>query len=337
MVIARDPAEESSAGDHTDWGGRSPRWAGVHSEYVPVGGTRAHLLRADAGRQARKDAPAHLLIHPMAAAGSMWLDVMPALAAHAPVLAPDLPGGVVGRTDAPHPRAVRPAPSARFLRALLDTLGVAKVVVHGWSYGGLVAVLLAHELGERAEGLVLANPALPRPLSTTERLAWQTVGRLAVAVGTAISPLLRLLGPSIVERKQHVARTGFDTGASTVAGGDFSRVAPENIELLVDDQLGELGEHPERLSSGVAALAAAVSAQFIDRAPAAQAIDALTVPTLLLWGGQDPIVDRPAMDHLLAHQPNWELHTFPSAGHLLPWELPDAYAHTVALWQAGTR
>lgn len=336
VVIARSPANDTDVPEHADWGSRSPRWAGVRSEYVPVGGTRAHVLLADATRQAPRDATPHLLIHPMAAAATMWLDVLPALAAHGPVLAPDLPGGVVGRTAAPHPRAVRPAPSARFLRALLDTLGVEKVVVHGWSFGGLVAVHLAGALGDRVEGLVLANPALPRPLSTAERLGWQTAGRLAVALGTGLTPALRLFGQSIVERKRKVAHEGFATGKLAVAGGDTSRVARENIELLLDDQLGELREHPERLATGVNALAAALGAQFIDRAPTQDLIDALTVPTLLMWGGQDPLVDRPAIDYLLAHQPTWELHTFPSAGHLLPWELPDAYAHTVALWQAAT-
>jgi len=94
-----------------------------------------------------------------------WLDAIGPLTAHGPVVAPDLPGSVLGRTASPHRRAPRATPSARFVRAFTRALGLDRVVVHGWSFGGLVAVLFADQAPELVERLVLADPALPFPLS----------------------------------------------------------------------------------------------------------------------------------------------------------------------------
>lgn len=46
--------------------------------------------------------------------------------------------------------------------ALLDTLGIERVAVNGWSLGGAVATEVAHRLGPRCAGLVLTCGASPR-------------------------------------------------------------------------------------------------------------------------------------------------------------------------------
>jgi pimeloyl-ACP methyl ester carboxylesterase len=83
----------------SDWGERSPRWAGIRSQTAEVCGSSVHFLTADA---ARPEAPAHLLVHGMAGSATNWLDTIRPLTAHGRVIAPDLPGtgwtGLSGRT-----------------------------------------------------------------------------------------------------------------------------------------------------------------------------------------------------------------------------------------------
>ena len=47
------------------------------------------------------------------------------------------------------------------------------------------------------------------------------------------------------------------------------------------------------------------------------------VPALLLCGDQDPLIERPVIDNLIARRPDWDLRTFESAGHLLPLGVAD--------------
>jgi pimeloyl-ACP methyl ester carboxylesterase len=311
-----------------DWGERSPRWAGVRTELVDVHGTSVALLRAEAGPAAPADAPTQLLVHPMASGAVFWLDVLPALTAYGPVIAPDLPGAVLGDTAAPHPHAVRAEPSARFLRALAAALGLDRLVVHGWSFGGLVAALFAARRPELVERLVLTDPTLPGPLGTAERLGWQTLGRAALAVGPALAGgLVRACGPAMVDAKLRPGRVD-------VAG--LARCSPE-LRALVTERLGGLRGRPRTLLDGLGAFASAVSAMYVDRRAAQDAVDRIGAPTLLLWGDADPLIERSVIDSLAARRPDWRLHVFPGVGHLPPWEVPDDYVRVVGDWLGHPR
>src|ERR687897_1878903 len=102
-----------------DWGEHSERWAGVISEVANIGGVRVHYLRTDAAG-APRDAPPHLLVHPLGSGSWSWMDVIGRLAAHGAVFAPDLPGA--GRTRPVDPRAGRAEHGARFLADLCHAL-----------------------------------------------------------------------------------------------------------------------------------------------------------------------------------------------------------------------
>lgn len=321
---------------YADWGERSARWAGIRSEVVDVCGTGVHLLRAEAGPEAPADAPVQLLVHSMSSGGMVWLDVLGPLTAYGPVIAPDLPGAVLGHTAAPHPSAVRAEPSARFLRALTSTLGLDRLVLHGWSFGGLVAVLFADLEPVRVERLVLVDPTLPGPLSTSERVAWQTVGRAGLLVGPAVlGGLVGLFGSALVDAKQRYARQQtLPGGRLDTEGGGLPRCSAE-LMTLVNEHLGALRSQPHRWRDGIAAFASAVSAMYVDRRPVQEAIDRLTTPTLLLWGDQDPLIGRAVIDYLVARRPDWDLRIFEKVGHLPPLEIPQVYTDTVGEWLNG--
>jgi pimeloyl-ACP methyl ester carboxylesterase len=321
-----------------DWGERSPRWAGIRSRTVEVCGSSVHFLTADA---ARPEAPTHLLIHGMAGSATNWLDTIRPLTAHGRVIAPDMPGTLAGHTASPHRSAARAEINARFLRAFTATLGLRDVVAHGWSMGGLVALLFADLAPERAGGLVLVAPTLPGPLSATQALGWQTLGRLTVSAGSPVlRGLLRLTGRRLLDLQKRRYATPEALSAYDLAylGGDPSRLS-HDITALWAEELDEIRAQPDRLPDAVTAFASAVSAMYVRRRPVQEAIDRVAVRTLLLWGDRDPLIGRPVIDDLAARRPDWSLHVFESVGHLLPFEVANAYADVTGEWcrSAGHR
>jgi pimeloyl-ACP methyl ester carboxylesterase len=315
----------------SDWGARSPRWAGIRSQTVEVCGSSVHFLTADA---ARPGAPAHLLIHGMTGSATNWLDTIRPLTAHGRVVAPDLPGTLAGHTASPHRRAARAEINARFLRAFTATLGLRDFVVHGWSMGGLVALLFADLAPERVGGLVLVAPTLPGPLSAAQALGWQTLGRLTVSAGPPVlRGLLRLTGRRLLELQTRRYATPEAMSAYVLAhlGVGPSRLS-RDITALWAEELDVMRAQPDRLPDAVTAFASAVSALYVKRRPVREAIDRVAVPTLLLWGDQDPLIGRPVIDNLIARRPDWDLRTFESVGHLLPLEVASAYADVVGAW-----
>lgn len=290
-------------------------------------GTSVHYLRADADADA---AAAHLLVHPLGAAGTFWLDLMGPLRRYGNVLAPDLPGTLCGHTATPSVRAACIGPNARFLRAFASAVGVDRVVVHGWSMGGLVAMRFAAIAPDRIRGLVVANSALPGPLSVGQRLGWQTLGRLALTVGPVLArALVRLWGRRAIDWK--LAYLQGLTPSPAALGGDPSRITAENMALW-RDQLAELRTNPNAMGLAVTAFASVVWEIFVDQRPTLAAIDRITAPTLLLWGEEDPLVERATVDRVMARRPDWTLHGIAGAGHVAPLEVPDRYVDAVGQW-----
>jgi pimeloyl-ACP methyl ester carboxylesterase len=317
-----------------DWGARSPRWAGIRSETLKVGGTSVHYLRAEAGANAPADAPTHLLVHPMAAGGTFMLDLIGPLTAFGPVIAPDLPGSIFGHTVTPRHRAARLESSATFLRAFTGELGLERVIVHGWSMGGTVAMKFAAASPDRVGRVVLANPTLPARLTARQWLGWQTLGRLAVLVGPPLARgLVRLWGPPVIDRK--LAALGKSEKLAG-AGGDLSRIPAESVKLWTE-QLADLRAHPQLMGAAAAAFASATAGMFIHRRRTLHIIDGVMAPVLLLWGDQDPLIERAMIDDILARRPDWEFHLLESAGHMAPLEMPEDYAEAVGRWLRDAR
>jgi pimeloyl-ACP methyl ester carboxylesterase len=311
--------------DGYDWGQRCPRWTGLRSQLLPLGGGRVHLLRADAAASAPPCAPTHLLIHSMGAGSWSWLDAMGPLSALGPVLAPDLPGS--GWTPPVRRQDPEAGASARFLRDLLEQLGLERVVIHGHSMGGLVAVLLAQLDPGRTWRMVLAAPALAAaPDDGPQRLT-----RLAL---WAAPPALRLMARlSLPGKARSLQQWRTDPAASPLAraGGDPARISPEMFELLLE-QLEAIRTVPWRVDSGVTAFLSTARAMTVGQREIGEAIDEVTAPTLLLWGEQDQVLPKVLMEALLARRPDWTLERLSGVGHLLPWEIPGLYAQAVGRW-----
>jgi pimeloyl-ACP methyl ester carboxylesterase len=113
--------------------------------------------------------PVVLLIHGITSSSATWDPIIPALAEHAHVIAPDL----LGHGDSDKPRGDYSLGAfASGLRDLLEHLGHERVTVVGHSLGGGVAMQFAYQYLERCERLVLVSSGgLGREVSWVLRAA----------------------------------------------------------------------------------------------------------------------------------------------------------------------
>ncbi len=236
--------------------------------------------------------PAVLLLHGIGDSSATWRDLIPRLARDHTVIAPDLLGH--GASD--KPRAdYAVAAYANGMRDLLGVLGIDRVTVVGHSLGGGVAMQFAYQFPERTERLVLVG---------------------AGGVGREVNPLLRLMTlpgaelslatlqlPGVKQHLGLLARLAelTDTGLGEDAR-DLMRVATSFPDATARRAFGRTLRAVVDWRGQVVTM--------LDRCYLAAGM-----PTLLLWGGRDPVV--PVRHALRAHHamPGSRLVVFPDAGH----------------------
>lgn len=293
-----------------DWGQRTPRWTGITSRVVDVGGTRVHYLRA--GGQGA--GPTHLLIHPMGTGAWPWMDVIGLLAAEGLVIAPDLPGS--GRSRPVRRGAADVFAGAQFLDHFTAALGIDRLVVHGHSMGGLVGGLFAARVPDRVERLVLTSAPLPGlPDPPRFPAAWRVGLRILRPVADV------LVGAGLRLKAEAWRRRVVDRDPRL--GTEMSRLSAELLALAAEE-VGRLGL-PWRVEGAVDAAMAVLRALTVDEARTREALDSIQAPTLLLWGADDRVIPQRLVDDVEAAHPGWSSRTIDGVGHLLPAESPDVY------------
>jgi pimeloyl-ACP methyl ester carboxylesterase len=264
--------------------GDIPHVAGVEHRFVDAGGLPTHVALAGKG-------PPVLLMHGWPQHWYMWRDVIPLVAAHARVIAPDFRG--FGWSEVPR-AGYEKDQLKRDVLALLDELGVGELTVAGHDWGGYVGFLLALEQPERIKSL-LALSMLPPWRSRDLRIALDA-WRLAYMPLLAAPGLGRHVGRSLAARGLPVrdpflARLGDERGAAT-----------------------------ERLyrSFLTRELAPLVRGRF-------SASD-LRVPTRLVAGSRDVVISERALRDLAAQSDLVELELLPDASHFVVDERPELVA-----------
>src|SRR3954468_17230889 len=116
-----------------------------------VGGVKLQYLTAGRG-------PAVVLLHGYAETSRMWRPLMPRLAEHFTVIAPDLPG--IGGSDIPKDGLDMTHAAIR-IHDLVKGLGIEKAVVVGHDIGLMVAYAYAAQFPAETEKLVLMDAFLP--------------------------------------------------------------------------------------------------------------------------------------------------------------------------------
>jgi haloalkane dehalogenase len=241
-------------------------------------------------------APAVLLLHGYPESSYMWRDVLDPLAAagfHA--VAPDL----AGFGDSPPGDPGTWSRHVTLLEEFARTVGIerAAIVVHDW--GGLIGLRWACDRGDLATALVISNTGFfpdGRWHGFAEALRTPGQGEELVdgMTGEAFAQLLGSLS-------EHI-------GAETAAEyykcfGDPERRRAQ-LELYRSGEFSELGAYEGCLA-------------------------ALGVPTLLLWGADDPFAPVAGAYRFRREIPHAELVVLEGSGHFVVEDVPEAYAAAV--------
>jgi len=211
-----------------------PALPGVRHRHVDARGLRFHVAEAGEGT-----GPPVLLVHGWPQHWWMWREVIPRLAADHRVVAPDLRG--LGWTDAPDGPYDKQT-LADDLLAVLDSLGLAKVVYVGHDWGAFAGQLLALAAPGRVERLVVCSvpdlwarrqldprPALGMlhmpPLSASHLLVpavARTVMQLGGMPGSPEPYLERLRDPARARASVGYYRTFLTRELPALAAGRFA-------------------------------------------------------------------------------------------------------------------
>jgi pimeloyl-ACP methyl ester carboxylesterase len=259
------------------------------------------------------DGPVLLLVHGMAGNSLTWRHVMPALAQQFTVLAPDLLGQ--GQSDKPRGDYSLGA-HANTLRDLLDALGYERATLVGQSLGGGVVMQFAYQFTERCERLVLVNSGgLGREVTHYLRV-------LTVPGFESIFPLF--CAPWLRDSGNRVA---------TWLGRAGVRPTPVHQEIWRSyASLANAGNRRAFFRS---------LRDVIDLS--GQAVSALgrlhrvaQLPTLIMWGAQDPFI--PVSHAIAAHAaiPGSRLEIFDGVGHYPHCEAPERFVQVLVDFIAST-
>lgn len=188
------------------------------------------------------------------------------------------------------------ANAALFVRGLMRRLGLRRADVLGYSWGGLLAQQLAAQHAGTVRKLVLACTSL---------------GALAIPSGLRVTA--RLLTPRRYHAPGYLAAIAPET-----FGGKFRR-----DPALVDAEAARRMSHPPSWWGYALQLIAAGTFSTFPLAPL------IRHPTLILAGGDDPMV-KTLNQHILHRVlPNSELRILENAGHLLLLDSPETSARII--------
>lgn len=257
--------------------------------------------------------PVVLLVHGITSSSATWDPVIPALADHVHVIAPDLYGH--GSSDKPRGDYSLGA-FAMQLRDLIEHLGHEQVTIVGHSLGGGVAMQFSYQYPERCERLVLVDSG-----GFGSEVSW------ALRAGTL--PGAELVLPVIANR--HTRNAGLT--ALRLLGRLPLSPRPSLVEFARG--YGTLAESPAR-SAFVHTLRSVVE-------PGGQKVTAtdrlyLTEgrPTLIVWGAQDTVI--PVAHAYEAHRsiPGSILEVFEQSQHFAHMDEPARFARVLLAFLGST-
>jgi pimeloyl-ACP methyl ester carboxylesterase len=282
------------------------------SQRIPLQETTLHGHRV--GFRMAGDGPLIVLIHGITSTSAVWVDAMARLAERYTVVAPDLLG---------HGRSAKPRGDyslgayASGGRDLLGLLGFERGTVVGHSLGGGIALQFAYQFPEYCERLVLVSSGgLGRELHPLLRAAALPGSELvlplitrdwAVGTGTAVAGLLERFGFKAGPDLAEAAR-----GYASLADSEARNAFVHTLRAVVDLE-------GQRVSA-------------TDRLYLAERL-----PTLLIWGTDDPIIP---VDHGRRTQgqiPGSRLVEFPGAGHWPQLDDPDRFVAELSQFVESTQ
>lgn len=283
------------------------RWALPPSDFVEVKGQLVHLR--DEGP--RDDPAPLLLLHGTGASLHTWDGWAAALTPHRRVIRIDLPGfGLTGPFSGSYAADdYRGDSYARFVIDLLDALRIPRATIGGNSLGGEVAWRAVSLAPQRFDKLILVD-ATGYAFTPEE---------VPIGLQLARIPLLNRLG-------EHLLPRAVVTASLRSVYGDPSRISEALVERYFELALREGNRRALRLRMGQ-----------LEMGAHAERIKALTLPTLVLWGGRDHLVPPSNGERFASDIRGSQLVMFDTLGHVPQEEDPARTAAAVATFLEAPR
>ena len=230
---------------------------------------------------------AMLLVHGLGASAERWLGVIPALAKHYRVIVPDLVG--FGCSVKP-PVDYTPAFFIDFLSKFFEAVGVKVSIVVGSSLGGQIAADFAFTHSDSVRKLILVSPAGMMKHSTPALDAY----------------ILAALFPN-----EQSAKTAFemmeDSGKDVdeaIVKGFVKRMRMPNAKLAF-----------------MSTLLGLKNSEMLDKK-----LERILVPTLLIWGSNDPVIPIKYADSFVSSIPDCSLYKMKGCGHTPYVQKPEEFS-----------
>ncbi|HEU5105637.1 MAG TPA: alpha/beta fold hydrolase [Solirubrobacterales bacterium] len=256
--------------------------------------------------------PVLLLIHGMAGTCANWEAVIEPLAINHTVIAPDFPGH---GSSAPGGGDYSVGALASVLRDLLLTLGHERATLVGHSLGGGVAMQFTYQFPEMVERLVLVSSG---------------------GLGPDVSPILR--AAALPGAELFISATaGVGTRIGSVVGRGLGLVGlrPNADVAEVTRGYATLTD-PERRKAFVATLRSVVGMEGQRVAALDKLYLADTLPVLIVWGENDPIIPVDHGREAHAALPSSHLEIFEDTGHIPQQERPGRFIAVLERFLAET-
>ena len=257
--------------------------------------------------------PLLVLVHGITSSSASWEPVLPALAEHFTIIAPDLLGH--GQSDKPA-GDYSLGSHACLVRDLMLALGHEQGTIVGHSLGGGIAMQAAYQFPELVGRLVLVSSGgLGREVSLFLRAVTLPGAELVLPL-IASRPILDAGGAI----SRALGRIGLQ------AGSDLAEIARGIASL---NEIGARRAFVHTARAVIDSCGQRVDAR--DRLYLAEA-----VPSLLVWGDGDPII--PAEHGRRAHElmPGSRLEVFQDAGHFPHADEPLRFSRVLRDFVAGT-
>lgn len=287
-----------------------PELDGVEHRFVELDGLRMHVAEAGSGDPV-------VLLHGFPQHWWEWRDVIPGLAERYRVICPDLRGS--GWTDAPRKGYTREQIRADLV-ALVDALGLDRVDLVGHDFGAAVGFdfCLAHpERVRRYVSISIPHPYIRmsmRMLSDLKNDLWHQPVLTTPVLGPAVmrgQRFVRFLFRHHVVTDDALSERDLELFAAPFRQPARARAASATYRRYITPMTAYL------MSGG------------FRRGPR------LTVPTLLLYGAQDPVFTRPE-EHVAPaeYADDLELAPIEGAAHFTVDEQPQAVLDAVLTYLA---